>query len=128
MSNVITYGFLLLFAFVRTIFYQNWVVKSILPVAFLQSLLTIWIHISCSYDMSYEIWEVRIMRYKLIVQTCSYVKCNYIWHMDFNFSLPQYGQFPITSGLLMKTLLPAAFYNHCLPFECKYYAFFICHM
>ena len=26
------------------------------------------------------------------------------------------------------TILPAAFYNHCLPFECTYHALTICHM
>ena len=37
--------------------------------SFLQSLFTIWMHISFSYDMSYvitfDIWEVRIMSYFL---------------------------------------------------------------
>ena len=29
----------------------------------------------------------------------NYVKCNYIWHMDFYLCLPLYGQFPTKSGL-----------------------------
>ena len=68
MSNVIhmTYGFLLLFDFVRTISYHNWLVYAKLyTCSFLQSLLTIWMDILCSYDMSYvitfDIWKVRIM-------------------------------------------------------------------
>ena len=38
---------------------------------FLQSLLTNWMHVSCSYDMSYvitiDIWEVRIISLCLCV-------------------------------------------------------------
>ena len=44
--------------------------------SFLQSLLTIWMHKSCSFDMSYvitfDIWEVRIMSY--ILTQFSYTK------------------------------------------------------
>ena len=29
---------------------------------------------------------------------------------------------------LGRTILPAAFYNHCLPFECTYHALTICHV
>ena len=29
---------------------------------------------------------------------------------------------------LRRTILPAAYYNHCLPFECTYHALTICHM
>ena len=42
---------------------------------------------------------ITIFTQKLIVQSLSYVKCNYIWHMDFNFCLHLYGQFPTTTGL-----------------------------
>ena len=47
--------FLFAFAFVWTISFHNWLVYVELHYLqhFLQSLLTIWMHISCSYDMSY---------------------------------------------------------------------------
>ena len=47
---------------------------------------------------------------------------------DCYFCLPLCGQFPTTTGLLIMSILPAAFYNHCLPRECTYNACTICHV
>ena len=58
--------FFTLVAFVQTISFHNWFVHIELYYLQLFTIIT-FMHISCSYDMSYEntfdIWEVRIMSY-----------------------------------------------------------------
>ena len=76
------YGFLLLFAFVQTISYHKWFVDVYYTTcSFLQSMLTIWMRMSCSYDMSYlitfDIWEVRIMSFLLLLFQVSWVHSAY---------------------------------------------------
>ena len=82
----VTYGFLLLFAFVQTISYHNWFAYAvtILPAAFYNLCLlfeftyhALW-YVICNYTL--DIWEVRIMsqlsshaiiKYSWKIQTCS---------------------------------------------------------
>ena len=58
-------------------------------------------YLTCQAVLSWVVVSsiIVLIRHKLIVHTLSYVKCNYIWHMDFYFCLPLYGQLPIKTGL-----------------------------
>ena len=107
MSNVITYD-IWIFTFVclcmdnflpqlvclcRTIYYLQ----------LFQLLLTIWMHISCFYDMSYvitfDIWEVRIMRFNEQVSSSLFNFKEVVIHCFihfYNFLIYSYTQYVYT--------------------------------
>ena len=87
-----TYGFLLLFAFVRTISYQNWF--DYVELYYLQLFTIMAYHLKARYALTichvitFDIWVVRIMSYCLIITSkpCGVVPLKDLSHPQFSSS------------------------------------------